>query len=269
MHIGYHCLTWGRDGVVRAMEEIAELGYEGIEIFDAIAGDYDKRRGEFMGMLDEHALALAGIYVGGVLSTREDFARDLDHCKRCADFLKECDGEIVVLGGGARAAGVSVNDAIKQMAENCNRIGEVVRGMELSAAYHPHLGTLIENREEIGRFMELTEPGLVWLAPDTGHITAAGADAVEVFRAYIDRIAYVHLKDVNPTWLERKKHEPNPKVRVFSELGTGPVDFPAIIDILKAHEFEDWLMVELDDTETSPAESAEMSKRYIREKLGL
>jgi inosose dehydratase len=267
MHIGYHCLTWGREGVLRAIEDISVLGFEGIEIFDAIAQDYDKRRREFREALDEHGLELAGVYAGCVLSTKEDFVHDREHCLRCADFLKECGGEVVVLGGGVRSA--SRNDAIKQMAENCSRIGERVRGMGLLAAYHPHLGTLIENRDEIGLFIEFTEPGLVWLAPDTGHITAGGADPVEVFRSYIDRIGYVHLKDVNPVWVERKKSEPKPSVRVFSELGTGGMDFPAIVDILRQHEYDGWLMVELDETETSPRESAEISKRYIKEKLGL
>ena len=54
-------------------------------------------------------------------------------------------------------------------------------------------------------------------------------------------------------------------VRIFTELGTGLVDFPAVFDLLRERGFEGWIVVETDVTQLPTAfESAKVSRDYLR-----
>lgn len=87
---------------------------------------------------------------------------------------------------------------------------------------------------------------------------------------YKDHIALLHIKDLakpfdlpvgNPRRLED-----------FVELGRGNVNIPGVFDALRRIKFHGWAMVELDsenDKSRTPKESAEISKKYLQEKLGI
>jgi inosose dehydratase len=84
----------------------------------------------------------------------------------------------------------------------------------------------------------------------------------------------MHLKDINASvraegvrqgWT----YEGFVQAGIFTELGTGSVDFPAIIDLLRQQDFDGWLIVETDVTQQPTAlQSAQMSRDYLRT-LGL
>src|SRR5262245_26612790 len=99
------------------------------------------------------------------------------------------------------------------------------RGFE--PTFHPHLGTRVKTPAEIERVLEITD---VPLLLDTGHLTAAGGDAVADTRAWRERINHVHLKDVRGT--------------TFCELGTGDVDLDGVLAELGG--YDGWIVVEQD-----------------------
>jgi inosose dehydratase len=76
---------------------------------------------------------------------------------------------------------------------------------------------------------------------------------------------FLHLKDV--------KDAPTKGGYEFVELGRGRVDFPAVFAALKAVHFRGWGIVELDGERTgtlpTPMESAQISKKYLEQKLGV
>jgi len=107
---------------------------------------------------------------------------------------------------------------------------------------------------------------LVW---DVGHALYGGIDPVEVVRSHPDRIAYLHLKDVDSRVLaelrqERLGFDDGIRRRVFTELGRGLLDVPALLTALHDIHYDGWLMVEQDSTWLAPAESARTSRAYLR-----
>jgi inosose dehydratase len=120
--------------------------------------------------------------------------------------------------------------------------------------------------EELLKRIPAEELKLVW---DVGHAIYGGIDPVEVVRTHSDRIAYVHLKDVDGAVLEalrreRVGFEEGIRRRVFTELGRGLLDVPGLLDALRAIGYDGWLMVEQDSTWLAPAESARTSREYLR-----
>src|SRR5437588_733629 len=121
----------------------------------------------------------------------------------------------------------------------------------LRAAYHPHVGTYVETRAEVDRLCALTDPALLGLCPDTGHLAYAGADPEAVFVDYAPRIWYVHLKDIDAARLQQVRAERldfAAAVRrgLFVPLGEGMVDMERIFGALRASNYNGWVIVEQD-----------------------
>ncbi len=59
-----------------------------------------------------------------------------------------------------------------------------------------------------------------------------------------------------------------PTLAFFSELGDGIVDTPAFVQVLRDADYDGWLTIELDRTQTTPRQSLANNTRYLREVLG-
>jgi inosose dehydratase len=143
----------------------------------------------------------------------------------------------------------------------------------MRAVFHPHAGTYVETRAEIDRLCELTDPALLGLCPDTGHLAYAGANPESVFADYASRIGYVHLKDVDASKLDRVRSEHIDFVQavrlgLFVELGTGMVSISNIVDALRSAGYSGWIIVE-QDAPREPFKSAKNNRAYLREQFAL
>ena len=271
IRLAYHCITWGREGFLQALDEISEVGFEGFETFAKIVDEYAARLAEFKKILAERNLSLASFYAGGTLIDAATSKAEIERNIHYAKFIKANGANILTVGGGKRREEGNTDEDWKIASASLNETGKRCLDLGIKAAYHPHLGTMAETRAELARLMDYTDERYLFLCPDTAHLAKGGSDPVEVVKTYIDRIAYVHFKDVRPeeeleAW--RKEH-PEGRAPIFSELGTGSVDFPAIMKILREADYSGWITVELDSTTRTPKESAEISMRYLKQVLGL
>jgi inosose dehydratase len=120
--------------------------------------------------------------------------------------------------------------------------------------------------------MQNTDPKHVYFVLDTGHITMAGIDPVELARKLGHRILEFHMKDVKPenrggakTRLAKMDGINDP---CFFPLGSGGVDFPALQRHLDSIGWQGWLTVELDTSPwRPPKESARISREYLEKQL--
>ena len=64
--------------------------------------------------------------------------------------------------------------------------------------FHPHADTHVDTQERISRFLNDTDPELVNLCLDTGHVSYCDGDNIEIIEQFPERITYVHLKSVDP-----------------------------------------------------------------------
>jgi inosose dehydratase len=160
-------------------------------------------------------------------------------------------------------------DEYRQFAKVLNRVGAITLERGVSACFHNHVGSVIETKAEIGRLWELVEHDKVFMGPDTGHLAWGGIDVVQFCREYAPAIKSLHVKDIDPMVLAEGR-EKNWDYRTFSdhgiftELGQGFVDFPAVLSLLDAIGYQGWLIVETDVTQQpTPFISAQISRRYL------
>jgi inosose dehydratase len=118
----------------------------------------------------------------------------------------------------------------------------------LKATFHPHVGTAIEREAQIDRLLQETEIDLCF---DTGHHAFWGQDALGYLGRVRDRVAYVHLKNVDPAVRRRVLDGELTIAQSYSAgimcpLPDGVVNIPAVIHLLDHTNFDGPVVVEQD-----------------------
>jgi inosose dehydratase len=145
----------------------------------------------------------------------------------------------------------------------------------MRTAFHHHCGGYVETPQEIDALMSRTDPALLGLCVDTGHLVYGGGDPLVAVAKYTSRISHVHFKDCDLSILERARTEAwdyHTAVRhgIFCELGRGMVPFGDVRDALQLQNYSGWIVVEQDVFPGlgTPLASAQRNRDYLR-RLGL
>lgn len=262
--VGYQIFGWSRDFPAawwRGACAVGALGYQAIEGEYTIAELYEGRAGEF-----DRRMARCGVRVNAFYSST-DLGRAGHHAENlrknlfAAAFAARIGAGVIVMGGTEAVS--KTREDFAAFARAANDIGQrVLETSGVRCGYHPHMGALVETREDIARVMDATDPRYFFLAPDTGHLAAAGCDVLEVFQTYQARVIHAHLKDYQPAAAGGRGR--------FLPLGQGVVDFARLRDILVANGFEGWVNVELDGGRgVDPEAVAKQAREYVTGTLGL
>jgi inosose dehydratase len=297
--IGNAPVSWGvsgRAGEVQTpygqvMDEIAQAGYEGTELgpYGYFPTHADALRSE----LGRRGLRLASSYVPVPLEHPDQAGAAVETALRVGSLLRSFGVRELIVAGTSDPHRLEVAGSVapggsdgwddrqwEQVGRTLDLLARACRDeLRMRLVFHHHTGTFVETPAEIERLMAITDPELVGLCLDTGHLVYGGGDAAELVRTYADRIWYVHLKDVWPDRLARVRRERMHMRRawqmgVFAELGRGCVDFVGLADVLRSQGYRGWMIVEQDvvkdpDKPWSPLTSAIQSRTYLRESLGL
>jgi inosose dehydratase len=285
--LGFAPITWNNEDLrtelgpfvpyETLLDEVVAAGYRATELGDGFPRDPSELRGA----LNARSLAMPSAWCGlGFFQVSP--MEDLEHTRRLCDFLAESGASYVNLAHygspermavACRAATASETPRLTpgQWDELSQRVGqaaEIARDAGLQAAFHLHAGTWIETRAELTELLERVPAPLLKLCWDVGHAICGGIDPVEVVRAYPERIAYLHLKDVDGDVLAGVRRDRVPfadavRKRVFTELGSGILDVPGLLAALAEIDYAGWLMVEQDSTWLAPIDSARTSRAYL------
>jgi inosose dehydratase len=152
------------------------------------------------------------------------------------------------------------------------RIARAVReATGLRTVFHHHCAGYVETPAEIDARMRRTDPGLLGLCLDTGHLTYGGGDPLAVLSRYGDRVWHVHFKDCDPAVARQARQHgwdyfEAVRQGIFCELGRGSVDFPAVVAALGARGYGGWIVVEQDVLPGmgTQAASARRNREYLR-----
>jgi inosose dehydratase len=209
--------------------------------------------------------------------------------KQSLDFIKAMNGtDIVVAELGfsvhQRPVAILPNRPIFDDAQwnavtaGLNHLGQIAKDQGMRLCYHHHMGTGIQTRADVDRLMASTDPELVHLLFDTGHILFSGDDPLSLATAYATRIKHVHLKNIRRPIMEQAikgnySFKESIEAGIFTVPGdpAGCVDFRAILQVLANADYEGWLVVEAEQNpaKAKPLYYAKMGRDYLREILGV
>lgn len=269
----------------QVLDEMAAAGYAGTELGDwgflptspdALAAEVGRR-----------ALALIAAFVPVALARADALEEGVARAVRTARLLAAAAGReafIVLSDDNAsvpnrtrRAGRIREEDGLRAdqwdaFARRAERVAAEVRdATALRTVFHHHCGGYVETPDEIDALCSRTDPALLGLCLDTGHLSFAGGDPVAALATYRDRIWHVHFKDCDPALAAQSRVEQwdyHTSVRrgIFCELGRGTVPFAAVLDRLQATAYRGWIVVEQDVLPGlgTPAASATRNRDYLR-----
>ena len=269
---------WESD-VFLSFREAKEAGYHAVESFVSYFMDYLDRPQALKDKIDEIGVGVVTISNNAPLEMHfEDpskRARILADHLRLVRMIKVlgCD-HLKINSGPRRPEGTTAAD-LREMAATFNELGKRITDEGLKFAVHAHMWSQFENRHEVDEILEHTDPRHVWFVLDTGHVTMAGMDPLELTSKLGHRIVEFHLKDVDAKYRggakQRVDRNDPMKDPIFFELGSkGGVDFPAIKAHLDKIGWQGWWTVELDSSPyRPPKQSAVISREYLEKTLHL
>jgi sugar phosphate isomerase/epimerase len=154
-------------------------------------------------------------------------------------------------------------DFYKKTAENMNHAGELCKKTGLQFAYHNHAFEFGGKPGErpIDIFRERLDRKLVALEMDVFWVSVAGNDPVEMMKEWKGRVGLLHLKDKEKGTPVQYSESVAPTA--FKEVGSGVIDFPAILKAAPAAGVKHYF-VEQDRTTGDPLDSLRKSFEYIQ-----
>ena len=235
--------------VHQTVQAIAAAGYSGIELFDGNLLPFEESIDDFVSIVQANGLEITGVYTGGHFIYPDAQEDELVRFDRSIRLAALAGARHYVVGGGAvRSTGPRAQD-YEVAGAFLDIVAERARAAGLIPSYHPHLGSIAQAPDQIDALFAATSIGL---CADVAHIAAGGGDPVAVIQKYADRLAYVHLKDLDQ------------KTNAFLPLGAGDLDLNAIIAEVVDAGYHDWITVELDGYEGDNDEAARKSLTFLQ-----
>ena len=263
------------------LDLMKETGFIGVRLtgFPRLVEQYGVTEAEMQREVSKLNLRVVTISWGGTLSDPAQRRQVLESARTAMKFLADFGANHLVVFSPARGTpGASTPAAFQELCIRCNQIGELAGEMGFTAGLHNHMGQMVQNQEELDRFMALTDPKLFGLSPDTAHLHLAGGDVVGTLDRYRERIHFLDYKDAKWTTPGKDWVLPNGEVlpkdsaeaRFYAsiyDLGDGDVDFPACHRLLKSTNYRGWVCVDIDTARNGPLASYTRCGAYIVNRL--
>lgn len=242
---------WGYQLPVDAvLKEMSPTGFTHTEL--GSLGYLPTEPAQLRAVLNQHNLSLLGGFVPLVLHDPSQTQSTRDEAIEAAELIS---------GGGGRffvSCAVSHPDQWRQtppaehewsvVADTLAEVEQIASDHGLIQAFHPHFGSLVETNEETDQVLHASETALVL---DTAHLLLGGGDVAEMAKRYLDRIALVHIKDVNlgiaaQVTAGKLSLMQGVQQGLFPPLGQGGLPIAEIVDLLEKSGRDLWYVLEQD-----------------------
>ncbi|MEX1662107.1 TIM barrel protein [Thioclava sp. 15-R06ZXC-3] len=263
------------------LQDCADAGYKGIEL--GPVGFMPEDPAILGEALAKHDLELIGGVVFRAFHDPAQWDDVLDGTHRTCKALQAHGARHLVLidsisprraPTAGRAAEAEQMDA-SEWAAYRDRIAQAARiGAQdygLTVGIHAHAAGFMDFEPELERLLDEVDEDILKICFDTGHHSYAGYDPVAFMKRHIDRISYMHFKDIDPQVKARAVAQRTGFYDacgqgIFCNLGQGDVDFPAVRQVLLDAGFEGWCTVEQDCDpllDPDPVGDAKKNRKYL------
>jgi sugar phosphate isomerase/epimerase len=235
--------------LVGTLKQVSKIGYKWIELADYKDGKfYGMSPSEFKKITDDLGMVTISshtdVEVKGV---------DMSNAEKIADTHAELELEYVIKSWLVEEHRVSA-ESYKQVADELNKIGEIMKKRGLQFGYHNHDFEFdtVDGQIPFDILLANTDKDLVTFEIDLYWIKKGGKNALDYFNKYPGRFELFHVKDMD-----------NTEEAYYTEVGSGIIDFREIFAHMDLAQMK-YFFVEIDDCkEISSLESVKISFDYL------
>ena len=268
---------WGHQlPVGRVLGEMAELGFPATEL--GSDGYLPTEPVELKAALAPHGLGLLAAFVPLILHEPTEADETLRRAEEMATLLVATGATyfntapVTTYDWGPRVELTNVQwDHVMVMFD---RIEQVTSAHGLVQVLHPHVGTIVETKDEVARV--LNGCGVLFVL-DTAHLAVGGYDPVDFVTHNAKRVGLVHIKDTTMAVSDRLNAGEVSLMEavqegIFPPVGDGDLDLDTVIEHLERSGFDGWYVLEQDVAITGakpelgfgPIEGVRKSVNYLR-----
>lgn len=254
--------------VEQVLGEMAALGLRSTEL--GPPGFLPDDPTQVRATLGAHGLSLVGGFLAVVLHDENVLDATLAEARRAIVQMSGAGGEVLVLAAATGLSGYDERPVLSDaewatLVRTAGAIRDLAAEHGLRTTLHPHVGTHIETPADVEAFARDSD---VPFCLDTGHLLIGGADPLDVARRHTDRIAHVHLKDVNLAIARRVQageitYMQGVQAELYVPLGDGDVPVGRIVTTLESAGYQGWYVLEQDTS--LPDGSPESAVRGVRD----
>jgi len=233
----------------RVLSEMREVGLAATEL--GPHGFLPSEPQLMAGVLREHHLAAVGGFTPLLLHVAGH--DPVPEVEQILAGYAAADAGVLVVSAASGLAGYDTRPTLdegswKVLLRHLDRVSALAAARGVLAVLHPHVGTMVENGDEVKRVLEGCS---IALCLDTGHLLIGGTDPAELTRQVPDRIAHTHLKDVDRRIAARVRagrlsYTDAVRQGMYRPLGTGDVDIAGIVSVLEGRGYAGWYTLEQD-----------------------
>lgn len=239
----------------RVLGEMRELGLQATEL--GAPGFLPDDPDAVAALLAELDMGLVGAFVPVVLHDPTVAADTIAAAAATAEHIVRAGGEVfvstVVADAGWSTPWRMSERELDHVVGLLSELDALCAERGLVHALHPHVGTLVEQADDVRRVLERSDVG--WCL-DSGHLFIGGYDPAEFAADAGERVVHVHLKDVDGAVAARVRDgqltiQPAVRQGLFRPLGRGDARIADTVGVLEANGYEGWYVLE-QDTDLGP-----------------
>jgi inosose dehydratase len=230
-------------------------------------------------LLDSYGLRCVGTFAPVLL---HDAGHDpLPDIAGPLDAVVACRADVLVLAAATGADGYDSrptldDDQWATLLDNLDLLSAAAAERGVLAVLHPHVGTMVETRDDVERVLKGSE---IRLCLDTGQLLIGGTDPLQLALEVPGRIAHAHLKDVDAAMAARVQagdltYTEAVRQGMYTPLGSGDVDIAGIVTTLRSNGFGGWFVMEQDTilegepADEGPVRDVRTSVAFMRDVCG-
>lgn len=254
MQSGIHCQQYpwftffkrdGRDwsaDLAYSMDRLASVGFAGFEPSFTSVQEVNNLKP----LLDKRHISTGSLYVNSVLHQEDQTATSIAQALEIAQAAKALGVKILVTNPSPIRWGGDEDKTDKQLiiqAQALNELGQKLRKMGLTLAYHTHDAEMRNGAREFHHMLLGTDPQNVKLCLDAHWVYRGSGDSqvalFDIVELYKDRIVELHLRQSKDgIWTE-----------IFTE---GDIDYGRLAKMLKQSDINPHIVLEQAVEEGSP-----------------
>jgi inosose dehydratase len=264
------------------LTDVRDIGFDGVELGNKFPRDPEVLAPIMAG----YGLDIVGGWYSSNLLVRDADAEIAALAKHLA-LLEYMDSSVFILAetsnavhGDRTGSRLDTHPVLpaadwKQFGERLNTVARFIADRGLRFAYHHHLGTVVETKDELERFFDATGDH-VGLVLDTGHALFGGIEPIDVIKARPERVTHVHCKDVRTAKYDEYRASGTSFLNgvvggMFTAPGDGDYDYAPFMRALADMDYSGWIVIEAeqDPAIANPREYSQLGldtlKRLARE----
>lgn len=273
MKLAYSSNGFKRFDILKTIDILADIGYEGIEILQDIPHAFpqetdDEKLDAILEKLAERNLEISNMNAfmtyGFIDNWHPSFVeleeserrRRIDYTYDCIDMAAKLGAKTISTQPGGPMEGIESDWANKVFIEAMEELADYAEKKGITILVEPEPDLTIETSDQFIEFKKAVPSDAIALNFDIGHFFCVNEDPIRLVDKLLPYTKHYHLEDI----AENRVHE-------HLIPGTGAIDIPGVLKQIKSTGYEGYITIELYPFQTTAVKTAKESYDYVQEIL--